>query len=95
MKDLKSANQYISDYERIEIKKSDPRYLFLKTAGHLQGQLELIAKLRGELQEQTTVHVLITHPEWLTLRTAVLNALEPYPDARNAVTRAINEHAHE
>jgi len=48
--------------------------------------IELYCKLIGELT--TTVNVSIA-PEWITLRTAILEALEPYPEARQAVIEAI------
>jgi hypothetical protein len=92
---VNTANKESLTFELAEIKNVDPSALLIKTANHLQRQLELIAKLRGELQDQTTVNVLITHPEWLSLRTAVLNALEPYPEARYVVIEAINERINE
>ena len=53
-----------------------------------RGNLELLAKLLGELDDRPTVNVLIS-PEWLELRTVIIGALEPYTDARGAVLRAI------
>lgn len=54
-----------------------------------RGNLELLAKLLGELQQEgTTVNVYST-PEWLTLRGVVTSALQPYPDAARAVSRAL------
>lgn len=53
-----------------------------------RGNLELLAKLLGELDDRPTVNVLIS-PEWLELRTVIVGALEPYSDARGAVLRAI------
>jgi len=55
-----------------------------------KGCLELLAKLQGELQEQTTVNILI-NPQWLTLRTVILEALNRYPEARLAVARVLQE----
>ena len=55
-----------------------------------RGCLELLARLQGELQEQTIVNILI-NPQWLSLRTVILQALEPYPEARQAVARALRE----
>jgi hypothetical protein len=55
-----------------------------------KGCLELLARLQGELQEQATVNILI-NPQWLSLRTVILEALEPYPEARQAVARALRE----
>ena len=53
-----------------------------------RGNLELLAKLLGELDDRPTVNVLIS-PEWLELRTVIIGALEPYTEARGAVLRAI------
>jgi len=53
-----------------------------------RGNLELLAKLLGELDDRPTVNVLIS-PEWLELRAVIVGALEPYSKARGAVLRAI------
>ena len=55
-----------------------------------KGCLELLARLQGELQERTTVNVLV-NPQWITLRTVILKALDGYPEARQAVARALRE----
>ncbi len=55
-----------------------------------KGCLELLARLQGELQERTTVNVLV-NPQWLTLRAVILKALDRYPEARQAVARALRE----
>jgi hypothetical protein len=55
-----------------------------------RGCLELLARLQGELQEQATVNILI-NPQWLSLRTVILKALDGYPEARQAVARALRE----
>ena len=52
-----------------------------------RGNLELLAKLLGELDERP-VNVIIS-PEWLELRTVIVGALEPYSEARGAVLEAI------
>jgi len=54
--------------------------------------LELLARLLGELREQTTVNVLVS-PEWVQLRTTILTALEPFPEARLHVAGVL-AHAH-
>jgi predicted DNA-binding protein YlxM (UPF0122 family) len=55
-----------------------------------KGCLELLAKLQGELQERTTINVLI-NPQWLSLRTVILQTLEPYPEARLRLAEALRE----
>lgn len=60
----------------------------LKTAltaiGQARGNLELLARLLGELQEQPTINLMVM-PEWVTVRGALLAALGPYPEARAVV----------
>jgi len=46
--------------------------------------LELLAKLLGELDERPQVNILVS-PEWIAVRAAVLEALTPHPEARAAV----------
>ncbi len=72
----------------VETKRADPRELVLKTAGRLQGQLELVAKLLGVLDERGPVAILLA-PEWLEIRSALLEALAPFPGARAAVANRL------
>jgi hypothetical protein len=46
--------------------------------------LELLAKLLGELDERPQVNILVS-PEWIAVRAALLEALAPHPEARAAV----------
>jgi hypothetical protein len=68
----------------VETKHADPRELVLKTAARLQPQIELLARLIGELDERPQMNILVS-PEWITVRTAVLETLAPHPEARAAV----------
>ncbi len=60
----------------------------LSAVREARGNVELLAKLSGELDESPVVNVLIS-PEWLELRAVIVGALEPYTEARGAVLRAI------
>ncbi len=60
----------------------------LRAVDRIHKQIELQAKLLGELDESPRVNVLVS-PEWLELRTVIVGALEPYPDARGSVLRAL------
>lgn len=53
--------------------------------------IELLAKIRGELDESPKVNVLIASPDWIQTRMALMNALSPYPEARAAVAQALLE----
>jgi hypothetical protein len=60
----------------------------LKAIDRILRQLELQAKLLGELDERPQVNVLLT-PEWAMTRTALMAALAAFPDARVAVVSAL------
>ncbi len=55
-----------------------------------RSNLELLAKLTGELDERAQVNILLA-PEWVSVRTILLAALSPYPDARLAVAAALGD----
>ncbi len=61
---------------------------FRAVASEWRKQLELIAKLQGELAQEGTVTI-INSPEYIEARTLIIQALEPYPQARGAVVRAL------
>lgn len=52
--------------------------------------VELQAKLAGQLNDATTVNVVVG-PEWTRIRAVLLSVLQPYPEARAAVVRALAE----
>jgi len=53
-----------------------------------RGCCELLGKLLGELNESQTVNILVA-PEWITIRTKILNALDGHPEARISVSKAL------
>jgi hypothetical protein len=53
-----------------------------------RGNLELLAKLLGELDERPVVNLNVS-PEWLELRAVIVTALEPHPEALGAVVGAL------
>ncbi len=74
--------------ERIESRHADPRDLLLKTAAQLKSQLELLAKLLGQLDDRPQVNLMVS-PEWVAVRAALLEALGAYPEARVAVAERL------
>jgi hypothetical protein len=62
--------------------------LVLAAVDRVQRQIELQARLLGELDDRPTLNVLVA-PEWLALRSALLAALGPFPEARVAVAGAL------
>jgi hypothetical protein len=62
----------------------------LGAIGQARGNLELLARLLGELQDQqVAVQVLVASPDWLRVRAVILGALDAYPAARLAVSEAL------
>lgn len=55
-----------------------------------RGNLELLAKLLGELDERPVINLTVS-AEWLTLRSAILAALAPFAEARAAVASRLLE----
>src|SRR5215203_2994195 len=72
--------------ERAE--KSGDLRTALAAISQARGNLELLGKLAGELDERPVVNVNVS-AEWLELRTVIVGALEPYSEARGAVLRAL------
>jgi len=62
--------------------------LVLKAIDRVLKQVELQAKLLGDLDDRPVVNVLVT-PEWQQVRAQILAALAPYPEARFAVAGAL------
>ena len=52
--------------------------------------LELMLKIHGQIHEGPQITI-INNPEWVQLRTVIINALKPYPEAREAVVLAIRK----
>jgi hypothetical protein len=53
-----------------------------------RGNLELLAKLLGDLDERPVVNLNVS-PEWLELRAVIVTALAPHPEALGAVVGAL------
>jgi transposase-like protein len=60
----------------------------LAAISQARGNLELLGKLAGELDEQPVVNLNVS-AEWLELRAVIVGALEPHPAAHSAVLRAL------
>src|SRR5215217_7368982 len=58
----------------------------LAAISQARGNLELLGKLAGELQQEGTVNLNVS-TEWLELRAVIIGALSPHPGAREAVLR--------
>ena len=60
----------------------------LAAISQARGNLELLGKLAGELDERPVVNLNLS-PQWLELRAVIVGALEPHPAAHTAVLRAL------
>jgi hypothetical protein len=60
----------------------------LAAISQARGNLELLGKLAGELDERPVVNLNVS-TEWLELRAVIVGALEPHPAAHTAVLRAL------
>ena len=60
----------------------------LAAISQARGNLELLGKLAGELDERPLVNLTVS-PQWLELRAIIVGALEPHPAAHTAVLRAL------
>lgn len=52
--------------------------------------IETLAEVRGELNRQAVINVTLS-PVWVETRTVILTALQPYPEARQAVALALED----
>lgn len=60
----------------------------------VRGCLELLGKLAGELRYGHTINLVLT-PQWLEIRTSILQALEAHPEAKISVLKALEEKIYE
>lgn len=56
--------------------------------------LDFLARLLGELDDRPQINVLLS-PQWVEVRTVLLTALAPFPDARVAAAGALLEVEHD
>jgi len=82
--DRAKGSETARTYTMVESKSADPRDLIVKTSRQLKGQIELLARLLGELSESPTVNVVLS-PEWVKVRAAITEALRTHPEAQAAV----------
>ena len=76
-----------------EAMQSKKQELALRALKELREVTSLYARLAGELETQSIHQHIHISPEWLSLRSVMLRALQPYPDARKALVEAIEGHS--
>lgn len=71
-----------------EAEDSGDLRIALQALREARGNIELIAKLMGQLNESVTVNVA---SEWPLLRSVILNALDPFPEVKNHLATVLSE----
>ena len=71
-----------------QVKKAKDYDLALRAIARAEKQAELQAKLLGELQQEGAINITVS-AEWIELRAVILQALEPYPEAKQQLVAAI------
>lgn len=71
-----------------EGRRDEDQEVRLRALARIERQLELEGRLLGELQAAPVVNLVLT-PDWLRIRSALLDALAPFPEARAAVASAL------
>ena len=71
-----------------EARSAKDGMLALSAVDRIQKQIALQARLLAEINEKPVVNIILTE-EWQQVRTALLRALRPYPDAAVAVSDAL------
>lgn len=62
--------------------------LALKAVDRALKCIELYAKVKGIIQDQPQVNITL-NAEWIELRSTIIQALQPFPEARRAVIDAL------
>ncbi len=73
-----------------DARKAKDGELALKAIDRIQRQIELQAKLLGDIDDRPQINVLLM-PEWITVRAVLIAALGPFPEARAAVASRLLE----
>lgn len=63
--------------------------LALRAIREARNNLDLIGRVLGELDNSPKIAVLVNNPDWAKVRGAIVDALEPYPEAKGAVINAL------
>lgn len=71
--------------EAENVKAFGPPVSYLR---EIREQLKLLAELEGRIAAQPTINITVS-AEWVELRTVIISALDPFPQAREAVVHAI------
>jgi hypothetical protein len=51
-----------------------------------------MAELEGRLATGTTIDIALSSPAWIELHAVIVQAIEPYPDAKEALIGALQDY---
>lgn len=88
MAQLKAINAACLEVLR-KAREAEDHSILLRAVDRIAKQIELQARLLGEIQDGQTVNVAVL-PEWHGIRQRILDALRSFPEARFAVAHALN-----
>ena len=71
--------------------QEDDSHTILRAIREARENVRLLGELHGKLETGPKVE-LHMHPEWVELRTVIVGALTPFPEARMAVLQAVRSH---
>jgi len=70
-----------------KVEQQGSHTIALQAIKEIRSIIELLAKIQGEIQTGVTINL---NPEWIELRTVIINAVEQYPEAKKAILKAID-----
>src|SRR5579884_2427299 len=86
-----AATQPATLLDTLEARRGRPHHI-LAAIREVRANFELLARMVGELQDKAAVQVnILKMPETVTLVTRLRDALTPYPEAKNAVLKVLDE----
>jgi hypothetical protein len=71
-----------------EVEGTDDYRAMLGAIREMRANLTLIGEITKELNRQPQVNLAL-NPEWVELRTLIIQAVEPFPEARDSILRAL------
>jgi len=98
VKEITEANNLIEQAQTLKdraieildtVEKQGSHTIALQAIKEVRAIIELLAKLSGDIQTGFTINL---SPEWINLRTVIINAIAPYPEAQNAVLKALEQY---
>lgn len=87
LQQVSSGGEYVpKDYQYA---KSDPRKLLLDSIGKLGNHLELLAKVKGEIQDAAIT--IVKSETWQSFQSIIIENLKDYPEVREALADRLRE----